>query len=456
MQSCSPCSARACASAASRAQQAPAREAQLTVPGRSSARARRCVALAHRCTRQHVGLDRRQDPVRQGSARRRPHASPRHDRGAARRVAAGSTRDGARGAESRRATPAANCALRRSARPPRVPGRRPARRAGRSWLRGATARRGRPAPSAPRLRARAAPVRQRRPARPLRPHARRPPARRTGRGRTGLRHRGRPGTEPKAPRRPRAADRGARCRREGGREPRWRLPRAPAASVNSSSAQARSARAPRSSKSSSCRCTSSFARRDSDALRRSASRAGSRSRSPPGSVRSLRLAERPARRRSPAARAAAGACAPRPRGRGALDLRRDPRELQLGAMTPQLEAAEAGRLLDERAPLGRLRAEHRLDAALRDHRAQAAAEADVGEQLDEVDAPHRRPVDEVLALAAAMQPPRERDLREHGRSASRRPRCRTPARPRRTRRACERTSRRTARRRASRPAARAG
>ena len=79
-------------------------------------------------------------------------------------------------------------------------------------------------------------------------------------------------------------------------------------------------------------------------------------------------------------------------------------------MAAALEAAEAGRLLDQLAPLGRLRVEHRLDAALRDHRAQAAAEADVGEQLDEVDAAHRRLVDEVLALAAAVQPARDRDL----------------------------------------------
>ena len=89
---------------------------------------------------------------------------------------------------------------------------------------------------------------------------------------------------------------------------------------------------------------------------------------------------------------------------------RDARELQLGAVPAALEAAETGRLLDQLAPLGRLRVEHRLDAALRDHRAQAAAEADVGEQLDEVDAAHRRLVDEVLALAAAVQPARDRDL----------------------------------------------
>ena len=70
---------------------------------------------------------------------------------------------------------------------------------------------------------------------------------------------------------------------------------------------------------------------------------------------------------------------------GALDLDADARELQLGAVAAALEAAEAGRLLDQLAPLVRLRVEHGLDTALRDDRAEAAAEPDVGEQLDEVD-----------------------------------------------------------------------
>ena len=81
-------------------------------------------------------------------------------------------------------------------------------------------------------------------------------------------------------------------------------------------------------------------------------------------------------------------------------------------MLAALELAEAGRLLDELAPLLRLRGEHRLDLALADDRVHRAAEPDVGEQLDEVGAPHLRLVDEVLALAAAMQPPGDRDLGE--------------------------------------------
>ena len=94
----------------------------------------------------------------------------------------------------------------------------------------------------------------------------------------------------------------------------------------------------------------------------------------------------------------------------ALDLRRDARELQLRAVPARLELAEPRRLLQEHAPLGRLRPEDLLDLALADDRVHAAAEPDVGQELDEVDAADRRPVDEVLALAAALKPPRDRDL----------------------------------------------
>ena len=94
----------------------------------------------------------------------------------------------------------------------------------------------------------------------------------------------------------------------------------------------------------------------------------------------------------------------------AFDLDRDPRQLQLGAMTAGLEAAEPGGLLDQRPSLGRLGREDRLDLALADDRVHPLAEAEVGEQLDEVEAPHGGPVDEVLALAAAVQPPRHREL----------------------------------------------
>ena len=94
----------------------------------------------------------------------------------------------------------------------------------------------------------------------------------------------------------------------------------------------------------------------------------------------------------------------------ALHLDRDARELQLGSMSPRLEAPEPGGLLDERAPLGRTRREDRLDLALADDRVHPLPEPEVGEQLDEIEPPHRRLVHEVLTLAAAMEPARDRQL----------------------------------------------
>ena len=91
---------------------------------------------------------------------------------------------------------------------------------------------------------------------------------------------------------------------------------------------------------------------------------------------------------------------------------RDAGELELGPVLAALELAEPGRLLDEVAPVLRLRGEHRVDLALRDDRVHRAAEADVGEQLDEIGAAHRRLVDEVLPLAATHEPARDRDLAE--------------------------------------------
>jgi len=95
----------------------------------------------------------------------------------------------------------------------------------------------------------------------------------------------------------------------------------------------------------------------------------------------------------------------------AIDLRGDPRELQLGAMPARLEAAEPGGLLDEGAPLLRLRRKDRLDLPLADDRVHPLAEPEVGEQLDEVEPAHRGLVDQVLPLAAAVEAARDRELR---------------------------------------------
>jgi len=97
---------------------------------------------------------------------------------------------------------------------------------------------------------------------------------------------------------------------------------------------------------------------------------------------------------------------------GALNLDLHARQLQLRPVPPLLELPEPRSVLEEHAPLLGLAREHLLDLALADHRAVAPAKARVGEQLDEIGAPDGRAVDEVLALAAAMQPPRDRDLAE--------------------------------------------
>ena len=95
-----------------------------------------------------------------------------------------------------------------------------------------------------------------------------------------------------------------------------------------------------------------------------------------------------------------------------LDLRRDPCELQLGAVPASLELPETCGLLDERPPVLGPRREDGVDLALRDDRVHRSTEPDVGEQLDEVGAPHGRAVDEVLALAAADEAALDRDLAE--------------------------------------------
>ena len=95
-----------------------------------------------------------------------------------------------------------------------------------------------------------------------------------------------------------------------------------------------------------------------------------------------------------------------------LDLHRHAGELQLCAMPATLELAETGGLLDERAAILRLRGEHLLDLPLADDRVHRGAEPDVGEELDEVGPAHGRPVDEVLALAAAHEAAGDRHLAE--------------------------------------------
>ena len=95
----------------------------------------------------------------------------------------------------------------------------------------------------------------------------------------------------------------------------------------------------------------------------------------------------------------------------ALDLDRDPRELELRTVLAPLEAPEPGGLLDQLAAPLRARSEHLLDPSLADDGVHASAEAEVGEELDEVDPAHGRSVQQVLALPAPVQAPLDRELR---------------------------------------------
>ena len=79
-------------------------------------------------------------------------------------------------------------------------------------------------------------------------------------------------------------------------------------------------------------------------------------------------------------------------------------------MLPPLETAEPGRLFDELPALLRLRGEDLLHTPLADDRMHRAAEAEVGQQLDEVDSSYRRAIHEVLPFAAAMKAARDREL----------------------------------------------
>ena len=95
--------------------------------------------------------------------------------------------------------------------------------------------------------------------------------------------------------------------------------------------------------------------------------------------------------RARAGRGCSAACAWRFSGRSrrarlALDVERAVEvvlgalELQLGAAAALAVLAEPGRLLDQQAPLARLRVDDRLDPALADHRVHLAAEVGVGER----------------------------------------------------------------------------
>ncbi len=105
-----------------------------------------------------------------------------------------------------------------------------------------------------------------------------------------------------------------------------------------------------------------------------------------------------------------------PGARLALDVKRavevllGARELQLGAAAALAVLAETGRLLDQEPAVTRLRGHDRLDATLGDDRVHLLAQARVGQDLDHIDETAARAGEAVLALAAAVEPPEDRDL----------------------------------------------
>jgi hypothetical protein len=85
-------------------------------------------------------------------------------------------------------------------------------------------------------------------------------------------------------------------------------------------------------------------------------------------------------------------------------------ELELCLPPPGLVLRDARRLLDDRAPVGRLRREDLADLALLDDRVGLRAEPGVHEQLVDVAQATHLAVHQVLGLAVAVEPPRDRAL----------------------------------------------
>ena len=84
-------------------------------------------------------------------------------------------------------------------------------------------------------------------------------------------------------------------------------------------------------------------------------------------------------------------------------------ELQLGRTAPRLVLRDPRGFLDELAPVGRPRAEDHADLALLDDGVGLGAEPGVHQQLVHVAQPAHLAVDQVFALARAIQPPRHFD-----------------------------------------------
>ena len=81
-----------------------------------------------------------------------------------------------------------------------------------------------------------------------------------------------------------------------------------------------------------------------------------------------------------------------------------------GLLLPALELGDAGRFLDEEAPVFRLRADDEPDLALFDDRVRLRADAGAEEEIGDVLQADGRFVDQVLAVARAVEAARDGDL----------------------------------------------
>ena len=95
---------------------------------------------------------------------------------------------------------------------------------------------------------------------------------------------------------------------------------------------------------------------------------------------------------------------------GSFEVGGDARELGLGALPAALELSEPCGLLDEAAALVRPREQHLIDGALGDDAVQLAAEPGLREEVAHVEAADGLAVEQVVAVARAVEPAHDREL----------------------------------------------
>ena len=108
----------------------------------------------------------------------------------------------------------------------------------------------------------------------------------------------------------------------------------------------------------------------------------------------------------------------------ALEVRGRLEQVGLGLAPAALVLADAGRLLEQRAPLLGPQGERLVDHALADEEERVVGDVRVVEQVDEVAQPDPLAVEEVLVLARPVEPARQLHLAEVDAAAGGR-RCRS-------------------------------